>query len=187
MKNIYEYKELKGDTLHKAIMNASYSGYNHALVDDWIEGQAEAYMEKDWDDDWKEVSTECKHCGHLPYKEERDVWAYERASDDFDCFWQDVDTGNDEEVADFFGIPDKIIGYEYEDGTEIDATDVVGECGCGCKITTDCLFMYNEILKKVYERDYNHYDEDVGLCPECDDAITIGEIQDKETKVVMSL
>ena len=161
------YKGVKhsGKDLWSAIVD-KYNNYNPPEIDKWIEGQADAYLDTDWDDEWidhckwdyrgeKVIVILEKIKGSFTIKKlktmklskikreamdnflevvekryDRNNWAYERASNDFDCCIQDIDKREDKQVAEFFGLVLEIEGYDFGDG------DCTGKDDCF--ICPDC-------------------------------------------------
>jgi hypothetical protein len=82
----------------------------------------------------------------------RDDFAYQCASDDFDCFWSDVDEENDEAVAEFFGIPGKITGWKDDYNVEHSLSE--------CWLCPYCK-QPNEVKKceEVWRDNNNEYEE----------------------------
>jgi hypothetical protein len=72
-------------------------------IDKWIKELSTKVRLKDKDS--LALVLELKAAFEQDLDEKREEWAYERASEDFNCFCSDIrDTDNDEDVADFFGV-----------------------------------------------------------------------------------
>lgn len=129
------FKGLKGEgTDLWEVWNLRENEYNgERICDKWLKTQAEAYMEEDCDDEWKEHVdlSHCDHCGRgkklsIDGHDARWSWAYERANNDLECFYPDHKRGSEEALRECFGdLPDfeieeveKII-YD-DDGEEVE-------------------------------------------------------------------
>jgi hypothetical protein len=115
-------------------------------------------------------------------KSKRDEWAYERAADDFSCSFDDIDKGDDQEVADFFGISAEIVGYHSEDQGCIDVNDCVGFCDCDEPITKKSLYQFSDSMCNP-----NFEYEEVGQCPECGQPLYFSHIKNEELKLLLAI
>lgn len=92
----------------------------------------------------------------------REEWAYLRASDDFDCCFGEVDSDNDEQVAEFFGITAKVTAVRDYRGYEHDLSEV-----CFCPYCEEAMAQENqEEIQKDIDPD-EKYSEGMFYCEAC--------------------
>ena len=194
----YKHTSGKGSTFWEAICDeVECCRGNPRLIEKWIDAQAESYLSKDWDDEWKEAQNFCSHCGRRNHKDTEDArreWAYDKANDDWECYSHDFDKDKDEEVAEFFGVDFEIESYITEYGDEYPAKEVIGICeSCGFPFRKMHLF-YESNAKKEFLNNHHYNKEDerlmIGYCEYCDEAIYPREIDVKrhpELKIALSL
>jgi hypothetical protein len=116
--------------------------------------------------------------------------AYERASEDFNIFIEDIDRESDEEVAIFFGIDLEIVGYANDDNECVNKEDVIGFCPyCNEPLTKKDLACFNETILKTLEEDKKKFDMNntIGYCSSCDREIEEEDIDNEEIKMVVSI
>ena len=213
MKKYYEGIKTPGENLYEAICNSAYSnGYNPPLIENWIENQADQYLEPEWDYEWIrvymhdvlehselnlffEILIENKFDIDCPFldqinrndlkemvdkytgkkkkvceiilkkllddleNDKRFYRTHEIASDDFDIFFQNIDSENDDEVRDFFGIEAKVEGYDI-DGEELGLGDlfICPYCADASKI-----WEQEDVAKDLDE----DYDSTKFICEHC--------------------
>lgn len=141
----------------------------------------------------KEISETIKPCSSEPFlkknflkfieklekyfEDDRSNSAYERSYEDFSLFIQDIDTDEDEEVAEFFGFELKITGVVLE-GEEYDLDEIIICPDCGDAIIIKDL----EAIWSQYN-DEEYVDTSLYLCPACGGENSFKDlIDDKKNK-----
>lgn len=202
-----KYGDFTGQSLYDGIVQScSRSSYDPAIISEWIDSQAECYMDKEYDNEFiyylitnyrmrrimdvfalkqidienldrddidkyiiefaenEQLCLELKRLKELFIKHfdnERNDIAYEKASEDYQRFFDDIDENDDDEVADFFNVEYSVTCIKYE-GEEYSIND--------CEKCLHCnRYIPVELMKKEwFEVDEIELEQDKFHCLHCD-------------------
>lgn len=133
-------------------------------------------LEKDYNDRMRkrkvclELYNKIKEDFDKDYEGKRWEKAYDRASDDFNIFSDDIDKENDDEVRHFFGKDLKLEGYVVDD-EEYDLSEVFI---CPYCEEPRPINMQKEDWERYYPED-NPYDTTMFICDDCGDEYKLAD------------